>query len=165
MVQKVVIDCYLDAVELQWRNRQPVGVGVVRRLFLWPLPQEENVRHDGRSFLLEGIGIYALLHYAADPFMFVILSGLVFFAWGEIYSLFPATCTDIYGRTYATTNYGMLYTAKGTAALLVPLGNVLTTATGSWTAVFVIAAALNIIAAVMALAVLRPMRQRAMSQA
>ena len=54
--------------------------------------------------------------------LFVILSGLVFFAWGEIYSLFPATCTDIYGRKFATTNYGMLYTAKGTASLLVPLG-------------------------------------------
>ena len=61
-----------------------------------------------------------------NPVLFVILSGLVFFAWGEIYSLFPATCTDIYGRKFATTNYGMLYTAKGTASLLVPLANVLT---------------------------------------
>src|SRR5262249_29407001 len=76
------------------------------------------------AFMLEGIGIYALLHFASDPFLFVILSGLVFFAWGEIYSLFPATCTDIYGRKFATTNYGLLYTAKGTAALLVPLGHV-----------------------------------------
>jgi OFA family oxalate/formate antiporter-like MFS transporter len=96
--------------------------------------------------------------------MFVILSGLVFFAWGEIYSLFPATCTDLFGRQYATANYGMLYTAKGTAALLVPFGNLLASATGSWTAVFIIAAALNIIAAVMALVVLKPMRVRAMAQ-
>ena len=97
--------------------------------------------------------------------LFVILSGVVFFAWGEIYSLFPATCADIYGRTYATTNYGLLYTAKGTAALLVPLANVLTSATGSWHAVFYVAAVLNIVAAVMALAVLKPMRIRAMAQA
>src|SRR5262245_56211712 len=117
------------------------------------------------AFLLEGIGIYALLSFANNPLMFVILSGLVFFAWGEIYSLFPATCTDIYGRKYATTNYGLLYTAKGTASLLVPLGNVLTSWTGSWTAVFVIAAILNIIAAVMALVVLRPILQRAMARA
>jgi len=90
----------------------------------------------------------------------------VFFAWGEIYSLFPATCTDMYGRKFATTNYGMLYTAKGTAALLVPLGNVLYDATGkSWTAVFIVAAILNIIAAVMALLVLRPLRIRQMSKA
>src|SRR5262249_14486448 len=117
------------------------------------------------AFMLEGIGIYALLHFANDPFLFVILSGLVFFAWGEIYSLFPATCTDLYGRKFATTNYGLLYTAQRTAALRVPLGNVLTTWTGGWTAVFVIAAILNIIAAVMALAVLRPLRLRAMQQA
>jgi OFA family oxalate/formate antiporter-like MFS transporter len=116
------------------------------------------------AFLIEGIGIYALLVYAHDPLMFVILSGLVFFAWGEIYSLFPATCTDLFGRQYATANYGMLYTAKGTAALLVPFGNLLASATGSWTAVFIIAAALNIIAAVMALVVLKPMRVRAMAQ-
>jgi OFA family oxalate/formate antiporter-like MFS transporter len=90
----------------------------------------------------------------------VLLSGLVFFAWGEIYSLFPATCTDLYGRKYATTNYGMLYTAKGTASLLVPLANVLTAATGSWQAVFYVAAALNVVAAIMALVVLKPMRQR-----
>ena len=115
------------------------------------------------AFFIEGIGIYCLLYFANNPVLFVILSGLVFFAWGEIYSLFPATCTDIYGRKFATTNYGMLYTAKGTASLLVPLGNVVTTSTGSWTTVFVIAAILNIIAAVMALAVLRPMRLRSMA--
>jgi OFA family oxalate/formate antiporter-like MFS transporter len=117
------------------------------------------------AFMLEGIGIYALLLVASNPLWFVILSGLVFFAWGEIYSLFPATCTDIYGRKFATTNYGLLYTAKGTAALLVPFANVLQKATGSWTSVFVIAALLNIVAAVLALVALKPMRARAMAQA
>jgi OFA family oxalate/formate antiporter-like MFS transporter len=116
------------------------------------------------AFLAEGIGIYALYLMASNPFWFVILSGVVFFAWGEIYSLFPATCTDLYGRKFATTNYGMLYTAKGTAALLVPLANVLTTATGSWHAVFYVAAILNVIAAIMALVVLKPMRVKTMAQ-
>jgi OFA family oxalate/formate antiporter-like MFS transporter len=138
--------------------------GVCRPFFGWVSDHLGRENTMFVAFLFEGIGIYALLHYATDPFMFVILSGLVFFAWGEIYSLFPATCTDIYGRKFATTNYGMLYTAKGTAALLVPLGNVLTTATGNWTAVFMIAAALNIVAAVMALVVLKPMRAKAMAQ-
>jgi MFS transporter, OFA family, oxalate/formate antiporter len=110
------------------------------------------------AFLLEGIGIYALFWFASDPTMFVVLSGLVYFAWGQIFALFPATCTDTYGKRFATTNYSMLYTAKGTAALLVPLGNVLTTATGGWTAVFVVASALNIIAAILALVALKPMR-------
>ena len=138
--------------------------GLTRPFFGWV---SDNIGRENTmfiAFLLEGIGIYALLLFAHNPFWFVILSGLVFFAWGEIYSLFPATCTDIYGRKFATTNYGMLYTAKGTASLLVPLANVLTTATGSWTAVFIVAAVLNIVAAVMALVVLKPMRARAMAQ-
>ena len=112
------------------------------------------------AFLLEGIGIFALFWFARDPTMFVLLSGLVYFAWGQIFALFPATCTDIYGKKFATTNYSMLYTAKGTAALLVPLGNVLTAATGGWTAVFMVASALNIVAAILAFVVLKPMRVR-----
>jgi len=134
--------------------------GVCRPFFGWV---SDNIGRENTMFIaffIEGLGIYALLMFAGHPVLFVILSGLVFFAWGEIYSLFPATCTDIYGRTYATTNYGLLYTAKGTASLLVPLANVLTNATGSWHAVFYVAAALNILAAVLALVVLKPMRMR-----
>jgi OFA family oxalate/formate antiporter-like MFS transporter len=138
--------------------------GVCRPFFGWV---SDNIGRENTmfiAFLLEGIGIYALYYLAANPLWFVILSGMVFFAWGEIYSLFPATCTDIYGRKFATTNYGLLYTAKGTAALLVPLANVLTSWTGNWHAVFLVAAALNIVAAVMALAVLKPMRMRYISK-
>ena len=112
------------------------------------------------AFLLEGIGIWALYVYGQNPLGFVLLSGLVFFAWGEIYSLFPATCTDCFGVKYATTNAGLLYTAKGTASLLVPLANVLVVATGGWKGAFVIAAIFNVIAALMAVFVLKPMRQR-----
>jgi OFA family oxalate/formate antiporter-like MFS transporter len=138
--------------------------GICRPFFGWVSDHIGRENTMFIAFLVEGIGIYMLLQFASDPIWFVILSGLVFFAWGEIYSLFPATCTDIYGRKFATTNYGMLYTAKGTASLLVPLGNVLTTSTGSWTAVFVIAAVLNIVAAIMAIVVLRPMRIAAMAK-
>src|SRR5262245_33004277 len=139
--------------------------GICRPFFGWVSDHIGRENTMFGAFLVEGIGIYTLLLFAENPFLFVILSGLVFFAWGEIYSLFPATCTDIYGRKYATTNYGLLYTAKGTASLLVPLANVLTNATGSWHAVFYVAAALNIIAAVMAVAVLKPMRVRAIARA
>jgi OFA family oxalate/formate antiporter-like MFS transporter len=138
--------------------------GVCRPFFGWVSDQIGRENTMFVAFMLEGIGIYALLQFAHEPLLFVLLSGLVFFAWGEIYSLFPATCTDLYGKKFATTNYGMLYTAKGTASLLVPLANVLTAATGSWTAVFIVSAALNIVAAVMALAVLRPMRLRSLRQ-
>src|SRR5262249_49308580 len=138
--------------------------GICRPLFGWVSDQIGREHTMFIAFFVEGVGIYALLYFANNPVLFVILSGLVFFAWGEIYSLFPATCSAIYGRKFATTNYGMLYTAKGTASLLVPLANVLTSATGSWHAVFYVAAILNIIAAVMAPVVLRPMRLRAMQQ-
>jgi len=111
------------------------------------------------AFLLEAIGIMALAMYGRDPVVFVVLTGLVFFAWGEIYSLFPSTCADTFGTQYATANAGMLYTAKGTASLLVPLANVLAAATGSWHAVFVVAAVMNAAAALMAWFVLRPMRR------
>ncbi|HEY6859006.1 MAG TPA: oxalate/formate MFS antiporter, partial [Pseudolabrys sp.] len=132
--------------------------GICRPFFGWVSDQIGRENTMFIAFLFEGIGIYALLYFANNPVLFVILSGVVFFAWGEIYSLFPATCTDLYGKKFATTNYGMLYTAKGTAALLVPLANVLTSATGSWHAVFYVAAILNIVAAIMALVVLKPMR-------
>ncbi|HXX86054.1 MAG TPA: oxalate/formate MFS antiporter [Casimicrobiaceae bacterium] len=109
------------------------------------------------AFLIEGLGIIALANFGTNPVAFVLLSGLVFFAWGEIYSLFPATVTDTYGSIYATTNTGLMYTAKGTAALLVPLTSVMA-AKGNWHPVFMLAATLNIIAAFMAVVVLKPMR-------
>jgi MFS transporter, OFA family, oxalate/formate antiporter len=138
--------------------------GVCRPFFGWV---SDNIGRENTmfiAFLLEGVGIYVLFYMASNPIYFVILSGVVFFAWGEIYSLFPATCTDIYGRKFATTNYGLLYTAKGTAALLVPLSSVLTTWTGNWHAVFITAGILNVIAAVMALVVLKPMRIKTMAK-
>jgi OFA family oxalate/formate antiporter-like MFS transporter len=117
------------------------------------------------AFAMEGIGIYLLYLWGKDPVWFVLLSGFVFFAWGEIYSLFPSTCTDTFGAKYAATNAGLLYTAKGTAALLVPVGNYLQQSSGSWDSVFLIAAAANILASLLAIAVLKPWRRRVVAQA
>jgi hypothetical protein len=77
------------------------------------------------AFALEAVGIWMMSLYGHHPIAFVILTGLVFFAWGEIYSLFPATCGDTYGSKYAATNAGLLYTAKGTASVFVPIGSAL----------------------------------------
>src|ERR1700676_1022800 len=132
--------------------------GLTRPFFGWV---SDHIGRENTMFIafgLEGIGIFALAKFGSDPVAFVILSGLVFFAWGEIYSLFPATVTDTFGARYATTNTGLMYTAKGTAALLVPLGNVLMASTGNWYAVFVIGASMNILAAILALFALKPMR-------
>lgn len=114
------------------------------------------------AFALEAVGIIALYYYGRDPVAFVVLTGLVFFAWGEIYSLFPSTCADTFGSKYAASNAGMLYTAKGTASLVVPLSSVLTATTGSWEAVFILASAMNAAAALLAWFVLRPMRRKQM---
>lgn len=116
------------------------------------------------AFLAEGLGIFALSKWGGvSATVFVLLAGLVFFAWGEIFSIFPSTTRDHFGMKYATTNYGMLYTAKGTAALLIPFASVLTLATGSWTATLIIAGALNIVAALLALFVLKPVRRAELS--
>ena len=112
------------------------------------------------AFGLEGIGIWALYMLGHDPVWFVLLSGVVFFAWGEIYSLFPSTCTDTFGAKYATTNAGLLYTAKGTAALLVPAANYVQQTTGSWDSVFLIAAGANILASLLAILALKPWRRK-----
>lgn len=111
------------------------------------------------AFMIEGLGILALLKFGGNPVAFVVLTGLVFFAWGEIYSLFPSLCTDTFGAAHASANAGMLYTAKGTAALLVPLGAVIAAAYG-WAPVFYIAAGLNIATALAAWFVLKPWRER-----
>jgi MFS transporter, OFA family, oxalate/formate antiporter len=132
--------------------------GVTRPFFGWVSDRLGRESTMFIAFSLEAMGIWLLSMFGESPLTFVLLSGLVFFAWGEIYSLFPSTCTDAYGTRYATTNAGLLYTAKGTAALLVPWGNVLTTMTGDWHAVFTIAVIMNVAAALLAIFVLKPMR-------
>jgi OFA family oxalate/formate antiporter-like MFS transporter len=132
--------------------------GLCRPFFGWV---SDHIGRENTMFIafgLEALGIFALARLGGDPVMFVLLSGLVFFAWGEIYSLFPATVTDTYGARYATANTGLMYTAKGTAALLVPVANIVMASAGSWMPVFMTAAAFNLIAAVMAILVLRPLR-------
>lgn len=134
--------------------------GLTRPFFGWV---SDYIGRENTMFIafgIEAVGIYALSILGHNPVFFVILSGLVFFGWGEIYSLFPSICGDTFGTRYATTNAGLLYTAKGTAALLVPLSNVLAEKTGGWHFVFYIAATMNLIAALMALGVLKPMRRR-----
>jgi OFA family oxalate/formate antiporter-like MFS transporter len=134
--------------------------GLTRPFFGWV---SDHLGRENTMFIafgLEALGIILLSLFGQNPFLFVVLTGLVFFGWGEIYSLFPSTCGDTFGSRYATTNSGLLYTAKGTAALLVPFSSMITTATGSWHAVFFVAAGLNALAAVMALLVLKPMRAR-----
>jgi OFA family oxalate/formate antiporter-like MFS transporter len=112
------------------------------------------------AFALEGSSLWLLIQFAHEPVMFVLASGLAFFGWGAVFSLFPAVSGDMFGRKFATTNYGWLYTAKGAAALVVALLNRQHAESGSWVTVFALMIAFDWIAAVLALFVLRPLRLR-----
>ena len=109
------------------------------------------------AFCIGAAALLGLRQFGADPLAFVLLSALYFGVFGEIYSLFPATQGDTFGAKFAASNAGMLYTAKGTASLLVPLAFWVSAAHG-WRAVFVIAMCFNIVAAMLAIFVLKPMR-------
>jgi OFA family oxalate/formate antiporter-like MFS transporter len=97
-------------------------------------------------FSLQAVAILLLITMASNPVLFVVFSGLAFFSYGEIFSLFPALSGDLFGRKFATTNYGLLYMSKGVASLLVPVGSALQLATGSWTPIFGAAIVLNALA-------------------
>jgi MFS transporter, OFA family, oxalate/formate antiporter len=138
--------------------------GLTRPFFGWVSDRLGRENTMFIAFALEGAGKVLLLMYADNAVAFVVFSGLLFFAWGEIYSLFPAICADMFGRRYATANYGFLYTAKGTASLLVLAGAWLVAATGTWVVAFVIAAVFDIVAALLAILLLKPMRIRLLSR-
>jgi len=135
--------------------------GVSRPFFGWVSD------HIGReftmlvAFAIEGVVILLLAQFGRNPIAFVVFTGLTFFAYGEIYSLFPAICGDAYGRKFASANSGLLYVAKGVASLLVPLSSLISVSSAGWRGVFVAAAIMNFIAAILAIAVLKPLRTRA----
>ncbi len=113
------------------------------------------------AFSLEAVAILVLFAFIDRPALFVVLTGLVFFGWGEIFSLFPSTLTDTFGPKYAATNYGVLYIAQGVGSILGgPAAAYLKQMTGSWTSVFIIVAALDIITALLAVGVLRAIRTK-----
>jgi MFS family permease len=95
-----------------------------------------------------------------DPVLFVVLSGVVFFGWGEIFSLFPSTLTDTFGARNATRNYGFLYMAQGVGSILGgPMASLLHDATGTWSSVFGVAITADFLTAALALLALKPMRR------
>ncbi|KJC56528.1 spermidine/putrescine ABC transporter substrate-binding protein [Bradyrhizobium sp. LTSPM299] len=132
--------------------------GFGRPFFGWV---SDQIGREHTMFIAFGTGALMLLTLSTwghIPLVFVLSTAVYFGVFGEIYSLFPATCGDTFGSKYATTNNGMLYTAKGTASLLVPAASIVAASYG-WQAVFVIAVALNATAALMALFVIKPMRR------
>jgi len=139
--------------------------GLTHPFFGWVSDQIGREKTMLIAFALESLGILALFQFGQNPVAFVVLTGIVFFAWGEIYSLFPSTCADTFGTKYAAGNAGLLYTAKGTAALLVPIANYMQQSSGTWDNVFIIAAGANILASLLAIVVLKPWRKTVVAKA
>lgn len=115
-------------------------------------------------FVGEGLALLGLMEFGHDPVAFMTFAALTFLFWGEIFSIFPALCADTFGAKNAAANAGTLYTAKGTASLLVPLASVVSVG-GNWNAVFVLGAVIAIVAGLTAKFVLQPMRKKTIEEA
>src|SRR5215471_11341107 len=135
--------------------------GLTRPFFGWVSDHIGREQTMALAFALEAVAILVLLNVLGNPVLFVVLTGLVFFGWGEIFSLFPSTLTDTFGTKYAATNYGFLYIAQGVGSILGgPAAAYLKQFTGSWTAVFVLVACLDALTAILAITVLKQMRRK-----
>jgi MFS transporter, OFA family, oxalate/formate antiporter len=139
--------------------------GLTRPFFGWVSDYIGRESTMALAFSLECAAILVLFAFIDQPALFVVLTGLVFFGWGEIFSLFPATLTDTFGPKYAATNYGFLYIAQGVGSILGgPAAAYLHQRTGSWSAVFVVVAVLDAVTALLAITVLRTMRRKHLAQ-
>ncbi len=114
-------------------------------------------------FVGEGLSLLGLMSFGHNPIAFMTFAALVFLFWGEIFSIFPALCADTFGVKNAAANAGTLYTAKGTASILVPFASVLS-AGGNWDRVFIVTAAISIVAGLSAKLILAPMRKRVIEE-
>jgi OFA family oxalate/formate antiporter-like MFS transporter len=132
--------------------------GVARPFFGWVSDQIGRIPTMAIAFAVGAVAYVLFSVTAYAPWGFVVFAGLIMFSWGEIFDLFPSTCTDLFGERYATANLSMLYTAKGVASFLVPLGT--PAFFGSWNHVLYAAAGINVIAVILVLAVLWPAANR-----
>jgi oxalate/formate antiporter len=140
--------------------------GLTRPFFGWVSDRIGRENTMALAFSLEAVAMMAWLAMRNDPLMFALLSGVVFFGWGEIFSLFPSTLTDTFGTRHATTNYGFLYMAQGIGSILGgPVAALVHDASGNWETVFFIMIALDLSAAALALFVLKRMRARYLARA
>jgi MFS transporter, OFA family, oxalate/formate antiporter len=135
--------------------------GLTRPFFGWVSDRVGRENTMALAFILEGLSILLLVYYRDNALAFVLLSGLVFFGWGEIFSLFPSTLTDTFGPKHATVNYGFLYMAQGVGSVLGgPVAALLHQNTGSWMPVFALIVTMDILTGALALFALKPMRRR-----
>ena len=140
-------------------NIDRITNGLTRPFFGWLSDRIGRENTMAIAFLMEAASVTLMVLFRDNALVFVLLSGVVFFGWGEIFSLFPSTLTDTFGAKHATTNYGLLYIAQGIGSILGgPLAALLREQTGSWLPVFAIIIAMDALTGILALTVLKPMR-------
>ncbi len=140
--------------------------GLTRPFFGWVSDRIGRENTMTMAFALEGLAMILWLMTKESPVLFVLMSGVVFFGWGEIFSLFPSTLTDTFGARHSTTNYGFLYMAQGVGSILGgPVAAGLHDAAGSWTPVFAVIIAMDLTTAALAYFVLKPLRRGWLDQA
>src|SRR5205085_1848316 len=140
--------------------------GLTRPFFGWLSDQIGRENTMAVAFLMEAAAVAIMVAFRNDALVFVVLSAVVFFGWGEFFSLFPSTLTDTFGAKHATTNYGFLYMAQGVGSILgAPVAAMIYEATGSWMPVFGLVIGMDLLTGLLALFVLKPLRRSWMLQA
>ena len=164
-VDKVVIAFGMSALVLAIEVDRVLN-GLTRPFWGWV---SDHIGRENTMFIafgMEALAVFSLLHLISHPVWFIALSGLCFFAWGEIFSLFPSITADLFGRKWATTNYGVVYTSKGLASIFAgPVAALASVKTGTWVGVFWAMIACDLLAALMALLWLKPVAARTIAQA
>ncbi len=164
-VDKAIVAFGMSALVLAIQIERVLN-GITRPFWGWV---SDHIGREHTMFIafgLQAATIVALLQLIAHPVWFVILSGLAFFSWGEIFSLFPAATADLFGKKYATTNYGVVYTAKGLAAIFSgPVSALAVGVTGSWIPIFWAMVVCSALDAVLALVLLKPLARRTLRAA
>jgi len=90
------------------------------------------------AFLLQSLFLASVLTVGklSGP-LFIISLALVFFTWGEVYSIFPSVTADFFGAKNASSNYSFMYSTKGVASIVGGgIAALLFERSGSWNAVF-----------------------------
>jgi OFA family oxalate/formate antiporter-like MFS transporter len=144
----------LSTLALTWATTlSPLANGASRVFWGWASDRIGREMAMIVAFTLQAVCLALVVVLGpTSPFWFSTTLVLVYFTWGEIYSLFPSASADYFGAKHATSNYAVLYTAKGVATAIgaLGLGAFLYERTGSWATGFYISAVMALVAAVLA---------------
>ena len=144
---------YSAAVLTLAASLSPIANGASRIFWGWASDRIGRETAMVIAFLLQAVCLVLVLTLGPrSGGWFALTLVLVYFTWGEIYSLFPSTVADYFGTRHATSNYGVMYTAKGVASIIGGwFGALLFERFGSWSVGFYGSAVMALVAAALAI--------------